>query len=230
MHCTSKSTRHADPHSSLPTNIPSIKDVRTFHRHVLETKTNRSDLDWTPAFTRIAFCRIVSAQALNLADIRLDSAHGSEEDGPRARMISYVVRSGAFHKDKWTNNHMVGNYRHREYLLCRTGHLAMTFISRFNLRTEDSNMHFYSSDGLKAPATSPWQELPRIIEDWKSYNSANTAYKKTCKDLGRDFGMDYGGSQCLDDRILQLDDGAKAAFQTLTQTLTANHESHIANT
>jgi hypothetical protein len=73
--------------------IPSIKDVRTFHRHVLETKTNWIDLDWTPAFTRIAFCRIVSAQALNLADIRLDSAHGSEEDGPRARMISYVLRS-----------------------------------------------------------------------------------------------------------------------------------------
>ena len=118
--------RVQDPHFQLPTSVLTEAEYRKANHAILQ-KYEWEDLHFSWSVCDATFIRMHSFLKLKLSDLKTDVAHGPPSDtGPgNHRMMSYVLRPGGVHKDRHKYTQVVGNWRHKEYIRCATGSLAM---------------------------------------------------------------------------------------------------------
>ena len=126
-----------NPYGDLPTNNISSQDIEKIMRHVLMNRNDWADVGICLLWGVSAFLRGDSVRKSTICDIFLDYNHGAEKRGEFCTSISWVIRKGGQNnKVKFPVNHVVGCWRHKEYLQCPIGILAMSFLHRLGGQSE----------------------------------------------------------------------------------------------
>ena len=130
-----------DPHGKLSIDILKDCDHMKILKHIYEKTRNWMDMGftWTAGFQ--TYIRTDSVMKLCLSDIVVQDTHGPAADGPRARMVIYILRKGR-HKTKDKVSKVVGSWRHKDYLRDNTGHLAGNLMVRFH--ESGQNLSFFA--------------------------------------------------------------------------------------
>lgn len=192
--------RVQDPHFQLPTSVLTEADYRKANHAILQ-KYEWEDLHFSWSVCDATFIRMHSFLNLKLSDLKTDVAHGPPSDtGPgNHRMMSYVLRPGGVHKDRHKYTQVVGNWRHKEYIRCATGSLAMGLMVRFRSDPELININFYGDPQKGRPE---WWDIP-LPNRWKKTSAADAAYRKILNETDivwskvlhlRKSGMDKAGT------------------------------------
>ena len=137
---------------------------------------------------------------LKLSDLKTDAAHGPPFDtGPgKCQMMSYVLRPGGVHKERHKHKQVVGSWRHKEYIRCATGSLAMGLMVRCRTDPKLIGMTFYGNLQRRAE----WWDIP-LSNRWTTSTAADAAYRSILNETSivwskvvhlRKSGMDRAGT------------------------------------
>ena len=163
-----------DPHGKLPTDVMSDEEYDKAHATIMK-RLEWLDLQLSWTTCDATYVRYSSWAAMTLKDIRLDRAHGPQQDtGPGKKgMVSLVLRPGEPHKDCYKHTKVVGMWRHIKPFRCATGALAMTLMVRSRFDPKISRMTLYKNvDG-----DADWWNIPLRTKWGTKPNSAETAFK-----------------------------------------------------
>lgn len=160
-----------EPHSNLPTNILSDNDHRKVLEAIFEGHPNWQDLALSWNCCTQTYVRGHSVRSFQFADLRLDEAH-KREGGDGSRILSIVLRQGQ-HKHKADKTRVVGCYRHREFMQCTTGILALVLFDRLHFNRD---IDFYVDEF----GGSKWRNL-NLISGWKDRRSHAAAYESVLR-------------------------------------------------
>lgn len=198
-----------DPHKNLPTAVISPGEhMKALHSIVVRRDWQDFQLSWN--MCDATFIRNSSFRKLRLCDLKLDKeSHGPPPNGGpgRRRSMSYVLRPGGAHKDRFKYTHMVGNWRHKEWIRCPTGALAVNLMVRLRY-IHHNELNFLVPADDEAAETRPMWWKKRLVQRWPEgdpgYKAAAKAYKEVltanainfCKVTHlRKSGMDNAGSR-----------------------------------
>jgi hypothetical protein len=117
-------------------------------------------LSWTTCDA--TYVRYSSWAAMTLKDIRLDRAHGPQQNtGPGNKgMVSLVLCPGEPHKDRYKHTKVVGMWRHIKPFRCTTGALAMTLMA---------GLQSFRSQDFKDDVIQECRWRRRLVEHSSSY-------------------------------------------------------------
>ncbi len=160
-----------EPHSNLPTNILSDNDHRKVLAAIFERHPNWQDLALSWNCCTQTYVRGQSVRSFQFADLRLDEAH-KREGGDGSRILSIILRQGQ-HKHKADKTRVVGCYRHREFMQCTTGILALVLFDRLHF---NRNIDFY----VDKLGGSKWRNM-NLISGWKDRRSHAAAYESVLR-------------------------------------------------
>lgn len=190
-----------DPHEKLPTDVMTDEEyMRAFDAILKRNEWEDLLLAW--AICDQTYLRYGSYRVLTFDDICLDLAHGPKNDtGPGNKaMLSLILRPGGLHKDRFKYTKVVGNWRHREYIRCSTGALAMSLMTRFRNDPNLVGIDFYAD----ANGYAKWWDVP-LRTNWNDTNkAAEAAFKSVYSETGiewskclhlRKGGMDKAGTE-----------------------------------
>ena len=161
-------TELSDPHANLPTDVIGDEDhEKALGEIFTHNYPNWKDLAVSWTLCTQTYIRNHSARVLLLGDLRTDSSHGPEVGGANKNILTMILRMGR-HKVKKDKIKVVGAWRHRNYLRCSTGMVAMSMMTRlYFCRDIDFRM---------AHGSSKWQKIP-LISGWKDQKAADKAYR-----------------------------------------------------
>jgi hypothetical protein len=198
-----------DPYAHLKTNVVTPEDTATAMKWTVQNVPDWGSpcMCWTWGIA--AFVRNSSIQNIYLSDLLCDDAHGPESgDVSTKNMMCLVLRKGNVHKDGYTYDRVVGSWRHKNYITCSVGMLAMSIMVRmFNL---GSNITF---DLRYQNFPHFWRNIPIIKygehESSTAYGYAYNDIRKILVKCGiqtykkchfRTSGVDLAGFLGLDER------------------------------
>lgn len=161
-----------DPHKNVPTRTLTMEERKRVITTILsENRQNWMNmcLSWTGC--ECMMTRNDSMRKFRLCDLHALNTHGPCFEGPYdRRMMGILYHKGRAHKERQTKTREVGCYRHKDFVLCFTGMLAMTLFVRL---FADGTMNFY--DGMDENEAPQWWSK-KLIEGWSSYKAAFEAY------------------------------------------------------
>jgi hypothetical protein len=182
-----------DPHGNLPTNVLTEGDtLRVISACIKSPNWRDLCLSWTTC--EQTFLRNHSIRKLKLSDLCHNTTHGPsrEEGNMDSQMMSYILQKG-IHKERATKKRVAGAWRHKNYMKCAIGHLAMNLMCRLH---SDADLDFFKH-------TSDWMKEP-LIQGWKDEKAAQKAYNAVLDRVGvswgkvthlRKAGMEYASSR-----------------------------------
>lgn len=157
-----------DSHKNLSTDMLTDDERVRAVVHILESRAlnwKEMCLAWTACETMML--RNSSLLKMLLVDLITNHTHGPNVDGDRT-MIALLYRKFE-HKERQKRDRIVGAWRHKNWLLCFTGHLAMgLFVRLYN----DLDINFYDGEGDAIP--SWWQS--KLVAGWRNMEAARDAY------------------------------------------------------
>jgi hypothetical protein len=168
-------TKIRDPHSKLQTDVMSEEEYHRAHVTIMN-KFEWLDLQLSWTTCDQTYVRYSSWSKFELADIRLDRAHGPQQDtGPGNKaMISLVLCPGNVHKDRFKYTKVVGMYHHSKPFRCATGALAMSLMvcsSRYDPRISRMTLYKNTKGGAN------WWEIPLCFKSGMNTTLAQAAFK-----------------------------------------------------
>jgi hypothetical protein len=189
-----------DPHSNLPTDVLSEADtLRVIAACINAPNWRDLCLSWTTC--EQTFIRNHSMRQLTLADLRHNTTHGpsTDEDSIDSHMMSMIMQKGR-HKERATKKRVVGAWRHKNYMKCSIGHLAMNFMCRFH---SDADLNFFKHLNGADKGKCDWMKKP-LIQGWRDENAVHNAYIAILRRVGvawakvthmRKAGMEYASAR-----------------------------------
>jgi hypothetical protein len=189
-----------DPHGNLPTNVLTEADtLRVISACIKSPNWMDLCLSWTTC--EQTFIRNHSIRKLRLSDLCHNTTHGpsTEEGNMDSQMMSYILQKGT-HKEKGTTKRVAGAWRHKNYMKCSIGHLAMNMMCRLH---SDADLHFFKYMNGPKKGTSDWMKEP-LIRGWNNDNAAQKAYNTVLNRVGvswgkvthlRKAGMEYASAR-----------------------------------
>ena len=165
-----------DPHANLPTNMLSDDEVCYALKTSLSTKIW---MDMLPCWTTCeqALTRTDSFRKFKICDLVVDGTHGPKETGPDSQMLSVILRK-LIHKERAHRIRVVGTWRHKNFLRCSTGMIALSLFVRLY---DDVDLHFYKSTEVND--VPPWQKR-RLIDGFETDKKVNDAYSSLLQQCG----------------------------------------------
>ena len=190
-----------DPYSKLPTNVITCEDTIIAMRYLLSHDDPRwGEISNCWCWGTQAFVRNHSMTVILIKDILWDKKHGPLADNAvRDGMLALALLGGAFHKDKFPKDHIVGVWDHKYIWCCAANFTVMQLFHLFN--TDASNMHF---DGTRKDEPLFWRNVKFIR--WNKYKESYEAFSKLFEDCRLDSskvthmrksGVDFGGTNGL---------------------------------
>jgi hypothetical protein len=185
-----------DLHRNLPTDM--LTDEERVHAisHILGTRAHNWKemcLSWTGC--EVTMLRNSSLLKMTLKHLNTNHTHGPCNDGDRTMMTLIYEKNE--HKEKQARTRIVGSWRHRNWLQCFTGHLAMALFVRLH---NDTRINFYKG---QPEGTKPsWWEI-KLIAGWSNMEAAKSAYTRLLNQCNiswqkvthmRKSGTEYAGS------------------------------------
>lgn len=159
-----------DPHTNLPTSMLSEAEKVRAMRHVLSTRAaNWKEMCFSWTACEHMMLRMASLLTFKLNHLLTDLTHGPE-DGDNDRSMLCIIYEQHEHKEKQTRKRVVGAWRHRDWLQCCVGHLAM---SLFVCLRRDTSLNFYK--GATKTTKPSWWNVP-LIAGWHTMAAAKSAY------------------------------------------------------
>jgi hypothetical protein len=199
-HYEHMSDKIVDPHANLPTNVlTEAETVEVITECVKSPNWRDLCLSWTTC--EQTFIRNHSIRQLTLSDLCHNRTHGpsTEEGNIDSQMMSYILQKGV-HKERATIKRIAGAWRHKFYLRCAVGHLAMNMMCRLH---SDVDLHFFKHLNGPKKGTSDWMKEP-LIQGWKDEKAAQKAYSTVLDRVGvswakvthlRKAGMEYASAR-----------------------------------
>ena len=189
-----------NPYAELPTNNISPNDIENIMTYVLTNRNDWSDIGICLLWGISAFLRGDSVRKSTWCDIFLDHNHGAEKKGDFCTSINWILRKGGENnKVNFTQNRVVGCWRHREYIQCPVGILAMSALFKF--RTIGDNLSFYRSHynddkfWRKLDVVTynmyndEYQPIKVIFQELNLSTSKVTHFRKSDVDIGGSSGL-----------------------------------------
>jgi len=137
--------------------------------HQAVTQANWKDLCLAWTTCEQTFLRGDSLQKMFLPDLLCNRTHGPMYAPNKIDpMIAYIYRRNV-HKEQSFNTREVGAYRHKNWIRCCIGHLAMNLFAHLNA---DGQIHFKRSLGERAD----WWKV-KLIQDWNDCSSHQAAFE-----------------------------------------------------
>jgi Centromere DNA-binding protein complex CBF3 subunit, domain 2 len=177
-----------DPHADLPTNVLSEEECLKVLRLAVST-SNWKDMTLTWTTCTQTFLRNDSIRKLHMRHLRCNSTHGpacGRDDTNNFgagwgfadhEMITYVLDKYV-HKCRSKKKEEVGAWRHKNFLNCSVGMLAMNLFMRLYA---DAEINFY---GARVGEEMPmWWDRPLIVE-WSGDTSAYDAFETLLDNAG----------------------------------------------
>jgi Centromere DNA-binding protein complex CBF3 subunit, domain 2 len=177
-----------DPHADLPTNVLSEEDCLKILRLAVSC-ANWKDMTLTWTTCTQTFLRNDSMRKLHMRHLRCNSTHGpacGRDDTNNFgagwgfadhEMITYVLDKYV-HKCRSTKKQEVGAWRHKNFLNCSVGMLAMNLFVRLYA---DAEINFF---GARVGEETPmWWDRPLIVE-WSGDSSAYDAFETLLDNAG----------------------------------------------
>lgn len=155
-----------EPHHNLPTDVLGDAEHEKVLHQIFSRFANWMDLSLSWTACTSTYVRGQSLRKAKLMDLRLDSSHKRGGSGD-SRIVSLVLRGGT-QKNKKDKTRVVGAYRHRNYMRCMTGILALTLLFRLHFNRD---IDFY-----RVGETSKWRGQ-NLITGWKDQKSHEAAYR-----------------------------------------------------
>ena len=164
-----------DPHDKLPTDTLSRQDSR----RVISTVLAESRANWQPLCicwmgSEAMMLRNASMRKFTLPDLlTILDTHTPRDDGPFDRqMLALVYRPGTKHKERQKKKRVVGSWRHKDYVQCFTGMVAMSLFIRLYA---NATLNFRTGQGENHPPA--WYNI-MLVEGWTSQSAAYEAYSE----------------------------------------------------
>ena len=177
-----------DPHADLPTNVLSEDDCLKILRIAIENP-NWKDMCLTWTTCTQTFLRNDSMRKLHMRHLRCNSTHGpacgrDETSNFGAgwgfadrEMITYILDKYV-HKCRDEKKQEVGAWRHKNFLNCSVGHLAMNLFVRLYA---DAEINFF---GARVGEDTPmWWNRP-LIAEWNHDTAAYDAFETLLDNAG----------------------------------------------
>ena len=167
-----------DPHANLPTNVLTEADcVKALF--IAARRINWKDLMLCWTTCEQTFLRNHSFRNLHLRHLRCNTTHAPSSMGGNnygagygfvdGRMMSYVLDKYV-HKTRDTRKRVVGAWRHKNYIRCSIGNLAMNLFVRLYA---DSDIDFH---GARLNETMPRWWDHKLIVEWTDEKSSYLAF------------------------------------------------------
>ena len=192
---------HHDAHANVPTNTLSLKDKEQVIEYVITTG-EQTWIDFNQSWTTCTqtYMRQHSLRKMRLCDLRVDTLHGPVQEGLNTTILSMILQPFQ-HKDDTAaannNNNrngsnqrrrrvptvykkqVVGMYRHRNFRMCSTSHIAIGLFMRL---WNNFTISFIDNRDGRPPT---WQTF-KLIQDWGTERAVYNYYKGILGDLGLD--------------------------------------------
>jgi Centromere DNA-binding protein complex CBF3 subunit, domain 2 len=167
-----------DPHANLPTNVLSEADCANALR-LAATKQNWKDMMLCWSTCEQTYLRNDSMRKLCLPHLRCDRTHapscmsdnnyGAGYGFADGHMMSFILDKYV-HKTRDDKKRVVGAWRHKEYIRCSIGNLAMNLLVRMYA---DVEINFYGAP--MGEATPMWWDRKLIVE-WHDEKASYEAF------------------------------------------------------
>ena len=167
-----------DPHANLPTNVLTEADCAKA-LFIAAGRNNWKDLMLCWTTCEQTFLRNHSFRNLHLRHLRCNTTHAPSSMGGNnygagygfadGRMMSYILDKYV-HKTRDTRKRVVGAWRHKNYIRCSIGNLAMNLFVRLYA---DSDLDFH---GARLNEAMPRWWDRKLIGEWTDEKSSYLAF------------------------------------------------------
>ena len=117
-------------YSNLPTNVVTTRETIIGMTWAILNLPNWASVAFIWTWGVSCFIRNSSVLKFKLRDTYCDIAHGPSTEGHLKNIVALILRKGNIHKDRFTDDCVVGAWYHKEYLTCPTGFFAMMMMMR----------------------------------------------------------------------------------------------------
>lgn len=196
-----KKTKHEletskDHHVKLPVKNLTWMEKSKIVRYVLESnKIFWSDFTTTWNACNAMFCRVDTMKKMKINDIYINRNHSvgalkQDNEYPFDHQMINLILRPHIHKERSSDTHVIGAYRHRDPYMCFTGSVAMNLFvllntEIFNFYDCDSNIEKNirtEKDRCKSKSyVEPNWSKTDLIRKWKSDHATRDSYTQALK-------------------------------------------------
>ena len=148
------------PLANLKTSVLTVNDTVKGLTWAINNLTDWGSVCMCWSWGTTAFICNASIRQIYYGDVMCDEAHGPETNNVIAKKMScLILRKGDRHKDRFQYDRVIGAWRHRNFLMCPTGILAMHTMMHFFQLGSTGNISF-DLQYQRHPCF--WQNLPIV--------------------------------------------------------------------
>ena len=165
---------NTDPHKNLPCNMLTTKEhLRALDYIFTNNVSNWQSLYMSWTLGNNSFIRCDTYLKLCFPNLCYNTTHGPRIGDHNLPMLTIILNAEQVKEGKIRRKKRItGNWRHKHYLMCGTGAVALSLFTK--LYYDHNKLNFYKG---RAENTKPsWWKLKLGFEQWKNTRIASTAY------------------------------------------------------